>query len=64
MKVKISYESDEEREAILIQRFVSRLVHGIRVHKSERHAPYLHLYLTTKKAGKPHEIKDFEIGRE
>lgn len=50
MKIKISYESDEEREALLIQRFASHLVHGIRVHKSERHAPYFHLYLTTKKA--------------
>ncbi len=47
MKITIAYLPEEEREADLICRFVHRLCPG-KVRKSDRHPPYLHIYLTTK----------------
>ncbi len=64
MKITIAYTREEERDACTATRHIMRLFPAVRVHKSESKAMYSHIYMTTKKAGKPHEIKDFEIGRE
>lgn len=50
MKITIAYTREEERDARAATRLLLRLFPAIRVHKSEHHAPHLHLYLTTKKA--------------
>lgn len=49
MKIIVAYLPEEEREADLICRFVHRLCPG-KVRKSDRHPPFKHIYLTTKKA--------------
>lgn len=50
MKITIAYMAEEEEQARVALAFLRSYLPGMRVHKSERHAPYLHLYLTTKKA--------------
>lgn len=51
MKITIAYTEDEERDACSAARQLLRLFPAIRVHKSEHHPPYKHIYMTTKKAG-------------
>lgn len=52
MKITIAYTEDEERDACSAARQLLRLFPAIRVHKSEHHPPYKHIYMTTKKAGR------------
>lgn len=52
MKITIAYTQDEERSACLAVRLLLRIFPAIRVHKSEHHPPYKHIYMTTKKAGR------------
>lgn len=49
MKLKISYEAEEEKEAAATVAAFLRLHPGAKVRKSDRHAPFKHIYLTTKK---------------
>lgn len=53
MKITISYTAAEEQEATAILVALRPLLPGVRVHKNEDKPPFLHLYLTTKKPGKP-----------
>ena len=53
MKITIAYLPEEEREADLINRFVQGLLPIEKVRKSDRHPPFKHIYLTTKKAENP-----------
>lgn len=55
MKISISYEAYETLAARTVEEFCLAIFPGIRVHKSERHPPFLHTYLDTKKARNPHE---------
>lgn len=57
MKLKLTYSPGEEREADLILRFTKGLLPGLRVRKSAPKAPYIHVYLTTRKPGNPCNIK-------
>lgn len=50
MKITISYTSEEEREATFIKDFLNGFCDGVKVRESDRHAPFKHIYLTTKKA--------------
>lgn len=50
MKITIAYTAEEEKQAYVALAFLRSYLPGMNVHKSERHTPYLHLYLTTKKA--------------
>lgn len=50
MKITIAYTADETKTAYIALAILRSYLPDVRVHKSERHAPYLHLYLTTKKA--------------
>lgn len=43
MKVKISYESDEKREALILRSFIQKLLPGAMMHRSNRS-----MCLTTK----------------
>lgn len=49
MKITIAYLPEEKRSAGTIKTFVEAIIPGIRVRESDRHAPYRHVYLTTKK---------------
>lgn len=49
MKISIAYLPEEEREANIIRWFVHGLCPGEKIRKSDRHPPFKHIYLTTKK---------------
>lgn len=49
MKITISYLPPEEQYAHIVQRFACRLLDGAKVRKSDRHPPFKHIYLTTKR---------------
>lgn len=48
MKITIAYLPEEERSADTIKTFVEGVIPGIRVRKSDRHAPFKPIYLTVK----------------
>lgn len=48
MKITIACIAEEEREAHIIQRFVCRLCDPVKVHESDAHPPFKHIYLTSK----------------
>ncbi len=54
MKITIAYIPGEEREAKLIQSFARSLLGGTKVHESDRHPPFRHIYITTRKAENPY----------
>ena len=49
MKVKISYKPEEEKEAAATVAALLQVLPGAKVRKSDRHAPFIHTYLTTAK---------------
>lgn len=51
MKIKVTYETDEELKEIL-QYLNPYIKAGAKIHKSDRYAPYKHAYITIKKARK------------
>ena len=53
MKVTIAHLPGEEREAASIQQFICDLCTPVKVRKSDRHPPFKHVYLTTKKPENP-----------
>ncbi len=53
MKVTIAHTAEEQEEADTVLSALRRLHPDGKVRKSDRHPPFLHLYLTTKKPGKP-----------
>lgn len=55
MKIKISHKPEEQMEAAATVAALLRLHPGATVRKSDRHAPFLHVYLTT---GKPESKKE------
>lgn len=52
MKITVAYIPDEEPEAAAVVAVIRSANPGITARKSERHPPFKHLYLTTKKPGK------------
>ena len=50
MKIKISYKPEEEKEAAASVVALLRILHGAKVRESDRHAPFKHTYITTRKA--------------
>ena len=58
MKISIAY-LPEEQEAVAADLAVLLRQHpGIKIRKSDRHAPYKHVYLTTKKPVNPLDSKE------
>lgn len=53
MKIKISHKPEEQKEATATVAALLRLHPGATVRKSDRHAPFLHVYLTTGNPEKP-----------
>jgi len=52
MKITIAYLPDEDRNVGIIRAFVKGLFPETKVRESDRHAPFKHIYLTTKKPEK------------
>lgn len=49
MKVKIAYLPGEEKEAETIHYFIKSLINSAKVNRSDRHAPYRHIYIVTER---------------
>ena len=52
MKITIAYLPEEEQKAKLLQSVALGIIPGAKVKESDRHAPYKHIYLTTRKTKK------------
>lgn len=57
MKHTIAYLPEEEPEAASDLEELRRRHPLAKVHKSDRHPPYKHIYLTTKKPANPRQDK-------
>lgn len=56
MKISISYRPDdagEEKQVRIIRSFFKSFLPGAKVRISDRHKPFLHIYLATIQPGKP-----------
>lgn len=53
MKISVAYIPAEQEEAAAVLAALRRLCPGIKVKESDRHPPFKHIYLTTKKPGNP-----------
>lgn len=56
MKISITYrpdDADEEKQVKIIRSFLKSFLPGAKVRVSHRHDPFLHIYLATKRPGKP-----------
>ena len=51
MKITISFTEPEKEEAAACVAALRQLHPSVKVRKSERHPPFIHVYLTTKKPG-------------
>ena len=49
MKVTIAYLPGEERKAQLMKALALGVIPGSKVRKSDRHDPFLHIYIATTK---------------
>lgn len=49
MKVKITYLPGEEQVAEVLQNCAKVLLKPVKVNRSDRHAPYKHIYIATEK---------------
>lgn len=58
MKVTISHTIEEREEADAVLSALRPLLAWGKVRKSNRHDPYLHIYLATKKPGKPCDSRE------
>lgn len=48
MKLKLTYQPEEQEQAAGILAALLGLLPGVRVHKNTSKPPYIHVYLTTK----------------
>lgn len=53
MKITIAYLPGEDRRAAQIRDIVKGIDPGAKVRESDRHAPYTHIYITTRKPETP-----------
>ena len=53
MKITVAYIAEEQEEAAAALAVLRRLHPDGKVRKSDRHPPFKHIYLTTKKAKNP-----------
>lgn len=49
MKVKIAYLPGEEQAAEVLQKCAKEILKPVKVQRSDRHAPYKHIYIATEK---------------
>lgn len=54
MKIKISYEANEEYDALDIVGYIKGRFPDVKCRKSNRYPPFYHIYLAIKNRGNPH----------
>ena len=54
MKIKITYQANEEPAAQEELEHYQKKYTNLKIHKSDRYSPYYHLYLTIKSVDKSH----------
>lgn len=52
VKLKLTYQPEEQEQAAGVLAALLALLPGVRVHKNTSKAPYIHVYLTTKKGAR------------
>ncbi len=57
MKIAITYKPHESPQAAGIISMIREQIPGIKARKSDRYAPFYHVYLTTRNAGNPSNHK-------
>lgn len=57
MKITLAYMPEEQEDAAVTVAALQRLYPAAKVRKSERHPPFKHTYLTTKKPENPCNFK-------
>ena len=58
MKITIAYLPEEQEETTAVLVALRPLLAWEKVHKSDRHPPYEHIYLTTKRPETPCKSKE------
>ena len=58
MKISIAYLPGEEQKASDIKTLIKSVIAGVKVRESDRHAPVMHIYLSTKKPENPCGAKE------
>ncbi|WP_302620301.1 hypothetical protein [uncultured Oscillibacter sp.] len=58
MKITIAHTIEEREEADAVLSALRPLLAWGKVRESDRHDPYLHIYLATKKPGKPRNSRE------
>lgn len=53
MKITIAYTPEERLEAVFIKDFINGFCGGAKIRESDRHAPFMHIYITTRKPENP-----------
>lgn len=53
MKIALTYQPQEAQQAARVIALVKNLCPGVKARKSDRHAPFIHVYLTIKSAENP-----------
>lgn len=53
MKVTVAYLPGEEREAEMLKNAAASIMEPAKVRESDRHAPFKHIYITSKKPETP-----------
>ena len=49
MKIRIAYISEEEGQARAVAAMLRHLLGDVRIHDTDKHEPFRHLYITTKR---------------
>lgn len=58
MKITVAYIPEEQEEVAAIVAALRPLQAWEKISKSDRHPPFKHVYLTTRKPGKPCDSKE------
>ena len=49
MKIRIAYQPEEEKQARTVAAMLRHILGDVRIHSTDQHKPFRHLYLTTRK---------------
>lgn len=60
MKVKITYQDEEETAVVEDVQYYRNKYGGIKVHKSDIHPPFKHIYLATRAHKRPHDTSKID----
>lgn len=60
MKIKITYQDEEEPEVMEDVQYYRDKYRGIKAHKSDLHPPFKHIYLATRNHKRPHDTSKID----